>query len=30
VNSQEWFIRQRREPPKKRDRARLKPPAQNT
>jgi polyphosphate kinase len=29
VNSQEWFIRQRREPPKKRehDRARLKPPA---
>ncbi|MGD0666578.1 MAG: polyphosphate kinase 1 [Bryobacteraceae bacterium] len=29
VNAQEWFIRQRREPPKKheRDRARLKPPA---
>jgi polyphosphate kinase len=29
VTSQEWFIRQRREPPKKheRDRARLKPPA---
>lgn len=32
VNSQEWFIRQRRDPPKKRDRnhARLKPPAQKT
>jgi polyphosphate kinase len=29
MNSQEWFIRQRRQPPKKRDRnrARLKPPA---
>jgi len=27
VNVQEWFVRQRREPPKKRDRARLKPPA---
>ncbi|HEY1219944.1 MAG TPA: RNA degradosome polyphosphate kinase, partial [Bryobacteraceae bacterium] len=29
VNSQEWFIRQRREPPKKheRDRARRKPPS---
>ncbi|MFY9727144.1 MAG: polyphosphate kinase 1 [Bryobacteraceae bacterium] len=29
MNAQEWFIRQRREPPKKqeRDRARLKPPA---
>jgi len=32
VNAQEWFIRQRRDPPKKRDRnhARLKPPAQKT
>jgi polyphosphate kinase len=29
TNAQEWFIRQRRQPPKKhgRDRARLKPPA---
>jgi hypothetical protein len=29
MTSQEWFIRQRREPPKKRqrDHARLKPPA---
>jgi polyphosphate kinase len=29
MNSQEWFIRQRRQPAKKRDRnhARLKPPA---